>query len=460
MSQSDFQFFDIQKMIGQGAMGKVYQAFDKKLQRDVALKVMSGEQITDKDVARFYREANAMAKLNHPNIVQLYNFGQHQGYPFFTMELIPGTNLKDYVENKRLKLVEIVSILQKVAQAVHYAHENGIIHRDLKPENIMMNGREPKVMDFGLAKVEGAKQLSRSGEIFGTIAYMSPEQVLANKVDKRSDVYALGVILYELLTKKRPFYGKASKMMQQIIEKEPLSPRKHSKKIPIDLETICLKCLEKKVANRYANAKLLVADLKKFSLGKPIKAKRSLSSSYLGVRFSKIILSTIYLSIAFFLVFLIFPTAKKKSINTKIADSKIKKIPKEKSKNSLLQLFANTSEFNALKNIFYDFSNYDKEIIDVVKFKNCYYFLSATPASRFEIRNIANSYQNARLAKLGKDVMPFIRELLAKHKITSCLVLNNAEKPRLIDGDKQDDSYGGDLAVIKCKAFLYEWRLD
>lgn len=262
--------------LGEGGMGHVYKAFDPELKRVIALKVIRGDKVNQKQMDRFLREAQTTAKLHHPNIVSVYDIGVQDGWPFFTMDFIEGQGLDKYCKESLPKSDKLSIIFMKIAEAIQYAHDNGVIHRDIKPANIMITKDEqPKVMDFGLAKIAKEDQkISRSGAVLGTPAYMPPEQAQGKEVDARSDVYSIGATMYECLTGFPPFRtNNYTKLMQEIISKEPKLPRQYNPNIPQDLQTICMKCLEKPPLLRYQKAKHFWEDIKLFVEYKPIKAR-------------------------------------------------------------------------------------------------------------------------------------------------------------------------------------------
>lgn len=264
--------------IGRGGMGRVFKAYDPHLDREVALKVLRhGEGASEKDIERFLREAQTTAKLRHPNIVALYDIGNENEQNFFIMDFISGVPLKRFVQNYSLTISQIVSIMIKVTQAVGYAHNCGVIHRDLKPSNIMLTeNREPKVMDFGLAKISAHESISKTGDVLGTPAYMSPEQAKSEIIDRRTDIYSLGVTLYELLCGRPPFVGSSYlDVLYQVVHHEPTPLRSFTSQVPSILDAICLKCLEKNPRKRYQDAQELITDLQNFLDDKPVLAKLS-----------------------------------------------------------------------------------------------------------------------------------------------------------------------------------------
>lgn len=267
--------YEIKKELGRGGMGAVYLVYDPVLKREVALKtILNSKEVNS--VKRFMHEAKTMAKLNHPNIVKIYDIGMDGETPYFTMEFITGKNLADLEKEGKIATRRVVEIVRKVSFAIDYAHKEGILHRDLKPANIIMTQQgEPIVMDFGLAKeISGDSRLSKSGAILGTPAYMPPEQAWGKRkeVDERSDVYGLGAVFYELLTGMPPFHGSNHAVLLQVVDKEPVAPRAISPIIPQDIENICLKAMSKEKAMRYQTALELARDLERFLNGDPVMA--------------------------------------------------------------------------------------------------------------------------------------------------------------------------------------------
>ena len=262
-------------------MGIVYRALDTRLHRPVAVKMLlAGAYAHPGERERFLREAAAAAGLRHPNIVQVYDVGQHDGRPFFTMEFLEGGSLAQQLSGAPLPARQAAELLATLASAMQAAHHGGIIHRDLKPSNILLTADgTPKVADFGLARWEkGGAGLTKSGAPLGTPSYMAPEQArgLTQALGPPLDVYALGAILYELLTGRPPFRGEtASETERQVIEQEPVPPSRLNAKVPRDLETVCLKCLTKEPGRRYATAGELAADLARFLNHEPIRARRA-----------------------------------------------------------------------------------------------------------------------------------------------------------------------------------------
>ncbi|WP_372370650.1 serine/threonine protein kinase [Candidatus Uabimicrobium sp. HlEnr_7] len=277
--------YKILQKIGKGGMGTVYRVHDKLLSRDIALKVLSDDQFGKEEHLRFKREAATIAKLRHENIIRLYDCGEYNGYPYFTMDLIQGVNLFEMSKKKKrgLPAKYMAEIMVKVADAIHYANEQGIIHRDLKPDNIMINEvGKPIVMDFGLAKVQHAEtKLTCDGTMLGTLIYIAPEYVSGKvkEVDAQNDVYAIGVILYEMLTGYNPFHGRShTDTMDKILFTKVPKPTKKNARIPKSLENICLKAIERNKKNRYQDAYRLKRDLEAFLSGKKIVHKGSFPS--------------------------------------------------------------------------------------------------------------------------------------------------------------------------------------
>ncbi len=274
-----FGDYELQRVLGEGGMGIVYKARQLSLNRPVALKMIKAARFASADeVRRFQNEAEAVARLDHPHIVPIFEVGQFEDQHYFSMKLVAGESLdkrlKDYLADPR----RAARLVATMAAAIHHAHQRGILHRDLKPANILVDGEgQPHVTDFGLAKrVEGDSELTRSGAIVGTPAYMAPEQASAKKgtVTTATDVYGLGAILYALLTGRAPFGGTTVlDTLEQVRERAPEPPRKLNPRVPRDLEVICLKCLEKDPRRRYASADALAEDLKRWLAGEPIAAR-------------------------------------------------------------------------------------------------------------------------------------------------------------------------------------------
>ncbi|MGO9921446.1 MAG: protein kinase domain-containing protein [Isosphaeraceae bacterium] len=268
----------VMNWLGEGGMGVVYKARQIGLNRLVALKMIREDRQAGTGLlSRFLVEAEAVARLGHPNIIQIYDIGTADGRPFFALELLTGGSLKDHLAGNPQPPRQAAELVETLARAVHAAHQAGIVHRDLKPSNVLLTvAGVPKISDFGLAKLLDAQSARTfSGQVVGTPSYMAPEQAVDSRlVGPAADVYALGAILYEMLTGRPPFKGETPlETVRQVLHDEPVSPTRLMPRVARDLETICLKCLAKNQHRRYESALALAGDLRRFLDGEPIKAR-------------------------------------------------------------------------------------------------------------------------------------------------------------------------------------------
>ena len=299
-----FGDYELQTELGRGGMGVVFRAYQSSLRREVAIKmILSGELASDRDVDRFRAEAEAAARLDHPNIVSVFEVGRHEGRPYFSMQFVRGTTLAHRIAERPLSSNGAATLLIPICRAIAYAHRQGVLHRDLKPSNILIDetGR-PFVTDFGLAKriapdsdaagqstmSASLRSLTQTGAILGTPGYMAPEQAAGSRgsVGPTTDVYALGAVLYAAVTGRAPFQGALPiDAVLLVLEQDPLPPRLLNPQLDSDLELIILKALQKPADLRYESADLLADDLEAYLQHEPISARSSQFSQILSRAF-------------------------------------------------------------------------------------------------------------------------------------------------------------------------------
>ncbi len=274
-----FGEYELLEEVARGGMGVVFKARQVKLNRIVALKmILSGELAGEEQVQRFKSEAEAAARLDHPGIVPIFEIGEHDGQHYFSMGFVDGESLAGRLRQGPLPPNEAARLLVNICDTVAYAHDKGVIHRDLKPGNVLIDkSGAPRVTDFGLAKqVDRDSEMTKTGQVLGTPAYMPPEQASGNtdEIGPAADVYSLGAMLYAMLTGRPPFQASSPiETLRQVLEQEPASPRLQNAQIPKDLDTICLKCLNKEIEKRFESADALAADLRRYLAGEPIHAR-------------------------------------------------------------------------------------------------------------------------------------------------------------------------------------------
>ncbi|MCI0534864.1 MAG: serine/threonine protein kinase [Verrucomicrobiales bacterium] len=278
-SRARFGDYELLEEIGRGGMGVVYRARQRSLNRIVAVKMLLFAGLAAPDrLRRFQNEAAATAALEHANIVRLLDVGEHEGQPFIAMEFITGRDLAQLVRERPLASRQAAVYVAKIARAIEFAHRQGVLHRDLKPSNVLVDGfDEPCVTDFGLARnLADNTDLTVTGQMLGSPNFMPPEQASGNlrRMGPTSDVYGLGAILYHLLTARPPFLAETFEAtLAAVREREPMPPGQLNEKVPRDLETICLKCLEKDPSRRYETARELADELDRFLKDEPITAR-------------------------------------------------------------------------------------------------------------------------------------------------------------------------------------------
>ncbi|MEE9169262.1 MAG: serine/threonine-protein kinase, partial [bacterium] len=325
--------YKILEELGRGGMGVVYKAEDTKLKRTVALKFLTESAIgSGEQKKRFLREAQAAASLNHPNIATIHEIDEAEGQIFIAMEFIEGSDLVGVIHESPLRIDHAVDYAVQIAEGLHAAHKKKIIHRDIKPANILLTDEEPapgsrgqvKIVDFGLAKLAGMTRLTKEGTSMGTVAYMSPEQTQGAEADHRTDIWALGAVIYEMLTGRQPFAGDYEQAVMYSImneEQEPVTGLRTG--IPMELERIVNKCLGKDPANRYQHADDLIVDLhqvkkgqepQKALTGTPAKPKSQKSKAVRFVLFG----SALAVLILMFVAYLFFPSKREASFERKM----------------------------------------------------------------------------------------------------------------------------------------------
>src|SRR5882762_3066425 len=281
--------YELRRQIGRGAMGLVYEAFDTVIERRVALKMLRTEVFPAEQLpevrARLKREAHSAGKLSHPNIVTIFDYGEHEGAPYIVMDLMEGEELARSLDGgSRVALATVVRIMEQLLGALGYAHENGVVHRDVKPSNMfVLRDGTLKVVDFGLARVESSN-LTETGAVLGTPAYMSPEQFLGVPVDARSDIFSAGAVLYKLLTGDRPFTGSPTTIMQKVLRQDPIEPSALNPTLSHAWDTIVKRALAKKPDDRLQSARQFTDWVRLAFEGKPLPQDAAIAEEATTVR--------------------------------------------------------------------------------------------------------------------------------------------------------------------------------
>ncbi len=279
--------YDVESMLGQGAMGIVYKAKDSVIEREVALKVIRKDLLDQRDasdvLARFRQEAKAAGRLQHPNIVNVYDYGEDGDLAYIAMEYIRGKELKSFFDaNERFDIEDIVKIMTQLLDALEFSHNAGVIHRDLKPANIfVLDNGSVKIADFGIAKLDSS-HLTQAGTVMGTPSYMSPEQFMGQPVDRRSDLFSMGVILYQFLTSEKPFTGSMTTIMHKVLNTVPLKPSILNMQMPEQFDEVVLKALDKRPKYRFQTAKEFIEALEKAHKGEMIAPKTKADATIVG----------------------------------------------------------------------------------------------------------------------------------------------------------------------------------
>lgn len=268
--------FELLEKVGAGATGEVWKARDTLLQRTVAIKIPRTPNLSEDELSRFLREGRAAAALKHPNIAGVHEVGCAEGVAYIVSDFIAGENLRNWLKQSRPSHQRAAEICRQIAAAIAHAHQSGVIHRDLKPANVLLDEYGiAHIVDFGLAKrVSSQASLSTQSHMIGTPAYMAPEQAKGQGTDARSDVYSLGIMLYEMITGTQPFTGSMDEVICSVLTKEPIRPCRVDRSVPRDLELICLKAIAKQPADRYPSADEMMDDLNRYLSGMPIRARR------------------------------------------------------------------------------------------------------------------------------------------------------------------------------------------
>ncbi|MGZ0170304.1 MAG: protein kinase domain-containing protein [Planctomycetales bacterium] len=405
----------LEEQIGEGGFGSVWRARDSKLDCDVAVKIPRRE-LSPEDTVRFIEEARVSAQLRkHPNIVSVHEADWESDTAFIVSDYIDGLSLDDRLDESRIPFNESVELLITICNALHHAHDEGIIHRDLKPDNILLDSSGvPHITDFGLAKRESQIHATVPGRILGTAAYMSPEQARgeSDSADCRSDIFSLGIVFFELLTGEKPFRGSVQHILRQITSTEPPRPRSFDPRVPMDLETICLKCLEPDRSRRYQSATELSEDLQRYRRHEPIHARPASTAGRL-LRWSKRNPSIPLLSLSLMIVTIVSTWASYSFLANEV--EVMQKDLKYQAEQSL-KLLAEIAAQDAKANLALPFDQVQRMATDLEKDRDVMQRLAGWNAKNGQRAEILSEYKSNWQEPTPNELRP-IQDILAQQDL-------------------------------------------